>query len=287
MIIDCHVHLLPRRVREDRAPFCETDRAFGSLYRSDKARLASESDILDYLDRSGIDKAVVFGFPWEDPDLVRLNNDEVWAFHQQRPDRIVPFAVLSAAGGDRNPREAERTLYAGFAGLGELAVYHGGWTSRDFDALEPVLAIAAHHDVPVMIHVNEPVGHDYPGKIPVDFGALVRTIGRHQDVRFILAHLGGGVFVYALMPEVAGVLARTYLDTAASPFLYDPKVYEIACRVMGPEKLLFGSDFPLLPLSRYLKELDRSGIDEGMRRLILGENALHVLAKDVSHTHGS
>ncbi len=114
MIIDCHVHLLPQRVRQDRSRFCENDPAFDSLYRSEKAKLTSEIDIIDYLDRSGIDKAVVFGFPWEDPDLVRVNNDEVWAFHQQYPDRIVPFAVLSAGAVDHNPREAQRTLEGGF-----------------------------------------------------------------------------------------------------------------------------------------------------------------------------
>ena len=290
MIIDCHVHLLPTRVRQDRAPFCDSDRAFGSLYRSEKAKLASEDDIIAYLDRSGIDKAVVFGFPWEDPDLVRLNNDEVWAFHQQRPDRILPFAVLSAGAADTNPGEAQRTLDAGFAGIGELAVYHGGWTAQDLDALDPVLTLAAQHNAPVMIHVNEPVGHDYPGKIPVDFGALVRTIEAHPDVDFILAHLGGGVFVYSLMPEVASVLARTYLDTAASPFLYDPRIYSIVGTIMGSEKILFGSDFPLLPLSRYLKELDRAGIDDTARRGILGENAARLLLRDaqpqarLSHT---
>jgi uncharacterized protein len=277
MIIDCHVHLLPHRVQQNREPFCESDPAFGSLYRKEKAKLASEIDIIDYLDRSGIDKAVVFGFPWEDPDLVRVNNDEVWAFHQQHPDRIMPFAVLSAVRGDHNPREAQRTLDAGFAGIGELAVYHGGWTSSDFDALEPVLDMAAASRAPVMIHVNEPVGHDYPGKIPVDFAALVRMIKTHPDVDFILAHLGGGVFVYGLMPEVASVFRRTYLDTAASPFLYDPRVYDIVGRIMGPEKILFGSDFPLLPLSRYVKELDRAGIDETVRKGILGENARRVV----------
>jgi uncharacterized protein len=277
MIIDCHVHLLPQRVRQDRSPYCGNDKAFGSLYRSEKAKLASETDIIDYLDRSGIDKAVVFGFPWEDLDLVRLNNDEVWAFHQRWPDRIVPFAVLSAVAAHLNPREAERTLDAGFAGIGELAVYHGGWSAADFEALEPTLDVAASHHAPVMIHVNEPVGHEYPGKISVDFAALMRMIAARPDMDFILAHFGGGVFVYGLMPEVAGIFRRTYLDTAASPFLYDPRVYDIVQRIIGPEKILFGSDFPLLPLSRYLKELDRAGIDETLRKAILGGNAMRLL----------
>jgi predicted TIM-barrel fold metal-dependent hydrolase len=279
MIIDSHVHLLPRKVREERTPFCHGDRAFGALYSSTKARIVSEEEIIEYLDSSGIDRAVVFGFPWENHDVVRQNNDEIWEFHQKYSDRIIPFAVLSTSGGDRAYREAARTLNGGFAGLGELAMYHGGWSLADFEALSPSLELAEQKKVPVIIHVNEPVGHDYPGKIPVDFRGLLRIIKANPDVDFILAHFGGGIFVYALMPEVGPIMARTYLDTAASPFLYDCRVFDVASRIMGPDKILFGSDYPLLPLPRYTAELDKAGIDGNLRDGILGENFTKLLAK--------
>jgi uncharacterized protein len=276
MIIDCHVHLLPKKVQQDRTPYVQSDIAFGALYASPKAKVASESEIIAYMDRSGIDKAVVFGFPWEDHHQVTENNDEVWEFHQRHSDRIIPFAVLSSLGGDAAHREAERAIRGGFAGLGELATYQRGWSLADLEDLNPSLEIAGNAGVPVMIHVNEPVGHDYPGKIAVDYGGLLRIIKDNPEVNFILAHFGGGVFVYGLMPEVASVLSRTYFDTAASPFLYDSKIFEIACRIVGPDKILFGSDFPLLPLSRYLKELDKSGVDESVRKAILGDNFLRI-----------
>jgi uncharacterized protein len=278
MIIDSHVHLMPRKVRDDRTSFCALDSNFAALYTSKKAKLASEEDIIAYLDESGIDKAVVFGFPWEDHDLVSRNNDEVWAFHEHFPNRIIPFAVLSTTGGDRAHMETERALNGGFAGIGELAMYHGGWSLADFEALSPSLELAESAGVPVVIHVNEPVGHHYPGKIPVDFRGLVRIIRANPGVTFILAHFGGGIFVYGLMPEISRIFERTYLDTAASPFLYDAKVFEIACQIMGPDKVLFGSDFPLLPFFRYLKQLDSAGINGSLRDAILGQNVLGIMA---------
>ena len=281
MIIDSHVHLLPRSVRADRDAFLGKDQAFGAVYASEKAKLASEQDIIDYLDSAGIDKAIVFGFPWEDHALVRENNDEVWDFHDRHPDRIIPFAVLSPSGGDRAYREARRTIGKGFSGIGELAMYHGGWSISDFEALKPNIDLAAMAKVPVLIHVNEPVGHHYPGKIPVDFRGLLRIIEAHPDVDFILAHWGGGVFIYGLMPEVRKILARTFLDTAASPYLYTSEIFATACAVMGPEKILFGSDFPLLRLERYLKELDRARLDAGIREGILGGNVERLLVKQV------
>ena len=38
-------------------------------------------------------------------------------------------------------REAERTLEGGFAGIGELAMYHGGWSLSDFEDLDPSLKL--------------------------------------------------------------------------------------------------------------------------------------------------
>ncbi len=279
MIIDSHIHLLPRKARRNRAAFCAKDAAFSTLYAKEKAKIASEDDIITYLDQSCIDKAVVFGFPWEDHEIVRMNNDEIWNFHAKRPDRIIPFAVLSTLGGDEAHKEAERTIDAGFAGLGELAMYRGGWSLADFEALTPSLEIAENAQVPVVIHVNEPVGHDYPGKIPVDFRGLVRLIKAHPDLDFILAHFGGGVFVYALMPEISKVLARTYLDTAAAPYLYKSKVLEIACDIMGFDKVLFGSDYPLLSLARYIKQLDVADLKLEIRRAILGGNVMKILER--------
>lgn len=278
MILDCHVHLLPKEVRRDRTMYIHADEAFGSLYSSPKAKLASEEDIISYMDKTGIEKAVVFGFPWESHDLISRNNDEVWDFAQRNPARIYPFAVLSPGAGDRAYRETERIVKAGFAGIGELAMYHGGWSTAGFDALAPCLEMARSAAIPVMLHVNEPVGHEYPGKISVDFQGLLQLIGANPEVTFILAHFGGGIFVYGLMPEVAGVLARTYFDTAASPYLYDARVYDIATKILGPDKILFGSDFPLLTVSRYVKHIEQSEVGEDVRKAIFGENLARILS---------
>jgi len=279
MIIDAHIHLLPRQVQQDRTLFCRNDPAFGSIYSSPKAKIASEEDIIAYLDRSEIDKAVVFGFPWYDEGLVARNNDEIWSFAERHAGRILPFAVLAASGGPSAAREALRTLEGGFSGIGELAMYERGWSQIDFEGLSPSLDLAERWNVPVLIHVNEPVGHEYPGKIHVDFQGLLGAIQSHPNIDFILAHFGGGIFVYGLMPEVAAIFGRTYLDTAASPFLYDPRVFEVVSRIMGSDKIIFGSDYPLLPLSRYLKEFDKACLTPDLRAGILGENFSRILKR--------
>ncbi|MFH0823270.1 MAG: amidohydrolase family protein, partial [Pseudomonadota bacterium] len=168
--------------------------------------------------------------------------------------------------------EALRTLNGGFAGVGELAAYHDGWTRDNLARLDPVCRLSREKGTPVLIHVNEPVGHVYPGKINVDAAGLVDMIAAHPNTTFILAHWGGGLMFYALMPEIKKVFANTYFDTAASPFLYSSDVFDIALRTAGADRIVFGTDYPLLGRRRYDMQLDEAGIKSPDREKILGGN---------------
>ena len=127
--------------------------------------------------------------------------------------------------------------------------------------------MAEKHQVPLLLHTNEPVGHFYPGKAHLPFWDLYELIKAFPSVTFILAHWGGGLWWYELLKrEVREVLRNTYFDTAASPFLYRPEIYQYAVQIMGVEKILYGSDYPLLGLNRYLKELDQAGLNQEQRK---------------------
>jgi predicted TIM-barrel fold metal-dependent hydrolase len=68
-----------------------------------------------------------------------------------------------------------------------------------------------------------------------------------------------------------------YFDTAATPFLYSESVYEFAARFLGAERLLMGSDFPLIQQLRQRQAIEKAGISEADRDLILGGNARRLL----------
>jgi predicted TIM-barrel fold metal-dependent hydrolase len=48
-------------------------------------------------------------------------------------------------------------------------------------------------------------------------------------------------------------------------------------QLTGPEKILFGSDYPLLPPSRYLEELIQAGLSEAEIDQICCGNAVRLL----------
>jgi predicted TIM-barrel fold metal-dependent hydrolase len=120
-----------------------------------------------------------------------------------------------------------------------------GFTLRDHATLEGVMRLAKFHGLVVMVHTSEPVGHEYPGKGEVKPEEVVRLAEEFPDVRMICAHWGGGLLFYELMPEVAKVLSNVYYDSAASSLLYDDAIYELATRI-APQKILFGTDYPLI-----------------------------------------
>ena len=72
-------------------------------------------------------------------------------------------------------------------------------------------------------------------------------------------------------------LKNVYFDTAASPFLYDPAIYRYAVEIAGVDKILFGSDFPLLKPARYFKEFQNAGLTGEQIKAISGRNAEKLL----------
>ena len=135
---------------------------------------------------------------------------------------------------------------------------------------------------PVLIHTNEPVGHQYPGKTPNTLTQIYQLIDTYPQNKIVLAHWGGGLFFFSLLKkEVKQRLKRVLFDTAASPYLYDANVYRLAIELVGAEKILFGSDFPLLPPARYFEEMKTVGLSDEEMKQICGANAAKLFKLDV------
>jgi predicted TIM-barrel fold metal-dependent hydrolase len=275
MIIDAHVHIFPPGVISNREAALKGEAAFSLLYADPGARLAKAEDLIAFMDRDGIDRAVVCGFPWKDPGRARDHNDYILAAAAEFRDRITPLAACdpSAPGG---LKEAERALGAGAAGLGELGFYLSDLAEPKVqEALIKAAGLCSETRRPLLLHTNEPVGHAYPGKSPMTLSGLYRLVRACPRTAFQLAHLGGGIFFYELLKkEVKETLANCVFDTAAAPFLYRPELYPAFARLAGEDRLLMGTDWPLLGLGRYLKDLDSAGVEGRFKERLLGGNAL-------------
>ena len=107
------------------------------------------------------------------------------------------------------------------------------------------------YSLAITTHTSEPVGHLYQGKGHTTPDVTMRFIENaraYPNVKIICAHWGGGLPFYALMPEVKDALQNVWFDTAASPFLYSPEIFTIVADLVGADRILLGSDFPLIRL---------------------------------------
>ncbi len=287
MIIDIHTHIFPRKICEQREDFFHDEPDFKLLYDSPRARLVGADELIKAMDEDGIDRSVVFGFPWNRFDTVKLNNDYILEMIKTYPDRLTGFCCLDPA----HPcalQEVSRCVQGGMKGIGELAFYRSGIDQKALDKLLPVMSLCSERNLPVLIHTNESIGHSYPGKAPVSLPEIYRLAQHFPDNHVILAHWGGGLFFYNLLKnEVKETLRNVYVDTAASPFLYDPQIYPVAVKIFGAEKILFGSDFPLLKPSRYLNEMKKAGLSADDMNLICCKNAEKLLPHVDSRTKDS
>ncbi len=277
MIVDFHVHTFPAEIRDHRERFFDNEPEFKLLYESPRSRLVSASDIVRTMDEQEVDVSVVFGFPWHDPETCRRNNDYVLDAVSRYPERLRGLCCVDSLDPDAD-REVERCLDAGLSGVGELAFYGCGIDGQCQLSLDPIMAMCRQRNVPVLLHTNEEVGHLYPGKTPNTMLQIYETIQRFPDNTIVLAHWGGGIFFYNLLKKaVRETLANVYYDTAASPFLYDHRIYSYAKDLVGLEKVLLGTDYPLLKPERYFKEMDAAGLKDADKKLVCGENAGRLL----------
>ena len=143
--------------------------------------------------------------------------------------------------------------------------------------MEPVVEVLRQHRLILLTHASEPVGHIYPGKGSVTPDMLYPFFTYFPDLPIVCAHWGGGLPFYSLMPEVREAMENVYFDTAASPFLYRPEIYSQVSQLVGADRILFGSDYPLMPPSRLLGEIDSVDLPEEARNMILSGNARRLL----------
>ena len=277
MIIDFHTHIFPPQMRENRARYTRQDRTFAALYSDPRARMASAEDLIAVMDEDGVDVAVAMGIGWSDYDTAREANDYIIEATRRWRGRIVGFAGINPAWGDRAVLEAERCADAGLRGIGELHPDTQGFDLADRRVMEGLMAAAMERHIIVTTHSSEPVGHLYAGKGSVTPQVLMQFIGNFPDATIVCAHWGGGLPFYALMPEVAAALRNVYFDSAASPFLYTPQVYSAVSSLVGADKALFGSDYALLRPRRLLNEITASSLTAHECEAVQGGNAARLL----------
>ena len=278
MIVDFHTHIFPPSVKEDRPRYLERDPGFRKIYAQPMARIATAEELIDSMDQWGIEVSVVMNFGWSSQDLCAETNNYIIEAVQKYPRRLVGFCTIQPKAGAVALKELERCAAAGLRGIGEMRPDDQGFELDDVEVLGPVVEVAHRCGMVFLTHSSEPVGRSYPGKGEVTPDKLYRFITTFPQLTVVLAHWGGGLPFYSLMPEVAKAFQNTYLDCAATRFLYDSRVFQAVGDLLGYDRILFASDYPLVTQGQALTDIRALELSEESRAAILGGNAQRLLS---------
>ncbi len=295
-LIDCHVHLYPPTINRDPAGWaarrgeshwaklCTRRRKDGQPVQS----FPSPGALLRAMDAAGVERSVLLGWYWEQPENCATQNRFFARCVRQHPDRLMAFATVQPrAGQDSALGEVRRAHDEGLVGLGELSPHSQGYAMED-PAFSAVLDLAAELKLPVNLHVTDPASRPYPGRVETPLADFARLAARFPAVTFILAHWGG---LGPLLPGADPLPANVLYDTAASPLMYDETVWRRFLQAVPSDRVLFGSDYPLnlypridaeANMTRMIAELHRAGIDAATLRAMVEENPRRLMAATFS-----
>jgi len=277
MIIDFHTHIFPPQVKKKRSQYIDRDPCFALLYAKKEAKIATAEELIESMDKAGIDVSVVVNLGWMTHELCAETNDYILESIARYPKRLIGFCTVQPQSVEAAIGEIERCVESGARGIGELRPDIQLLDLEDESIVSPLVAVMKKHRLILLTHASEPAGHDYPGKGIMTPDVLYPFISGHPEVTIVCAHWGGGLPFYALMPEVKKALHNVYFDTAASPFLYQPRIYSLVSELVGADKILFGSDYPLMPQARLIQEINSAALAEEEKDLILSGNARRLL----------
>lgn len=221
------------------------------------------------MDQAGIDKMLISA--WEAPGKSMISNDEVASFVAEAPARLVGVGSVNIARPLDAVREIRRCILE--LGFKAIRVLPWLWSVPPTDRLfYPVFAACADLGVPFCTQI----GHTGP-LMPSEVGRpmyLDQVALDFPELTVVAGHIG-----YPWTDEAIAVATkheRVFIDTSAySVNRYPPALVQYL-RGHGRQKVLFGTNYPMMTPTKALVGLDALGLEDETKALFLGGNAARI-----------
>jgi predicted TIM-barrel fold metal-dependent hydrolase len=208
----------------------------------------------------------------------RLGNDEVLAAAEANPDVLIPFGSVDPHKGKLGVREARELIERGVRGFKFHPNIQAFWPNdRDWYPLYEVIAqaglIALFHSGTTGIGAGMPGGGGV--KLKYSNPMLVDDVAADfPELDIILAHPSFPWQEEAL--AVAVHKPNVYIDLSGWSPKYFPEILVQYINTRLKDKMLFGSDYPLITPDRWLADFEKLEIRDEVRPLVLKENAVRL-----------
>jgi hypothetical protein len=222
------------------------------------------------MDATGVEKA--FLRAWMRPEGVLVSNDDIAALVQKYPDRFLGMATVDPRRPMAAVRELERAVKE--LGLRALHMVPWIWNLPPNDKLYyPLFVKCIELGIPFCTQVGHtgPMFPSEPGRpIPyVDEVALA-----FPELTIVGGHIG-----YPWTDEMIGLAVKypnVYIDTSAHlPKYYPPELVRFM-NTRGQDKVLFGTNYPMLFFTPCLSQIEGLGLKPEAQEKFLRLNAMRV-----------
>ncbi len=210
----------------------------------------------------------------------RISNEEVAESAAEHGDIAIPFASIDPARGKMGVREARRLIKDfGVRGFKFHPIIQG-FAPNDRDVY-PLYEVIAEAGLPALFHSGQTgigAGMRGGGGLRLKYGNplfLDDVAADFPDLPIISAH--PGVPWQDEQLSVALHKPNVYIDLSGwSPKYFEPKLVQYTNTLLK-DKVLFGSDNPVIMPDRWLAEFDKLAIKPEVKPLIIKENAARLL----------
>ena len=212
------------------------------------------------------------------PDPV-LTNDEILQLAGEHNDIVIPFASIHPDRGEAGARDAERLIAAGVRGF----KFHPNAQAffpddrKAYDLYEVLNA----HKIPALFHTGQSgagAGTRGGSGILLKYSNplhLDEVAADFPDMPIVLAHPSFPWQEEAL--AIAVHKPSVWIEMSGWSPKYFPPVLVQYANTMLRDRILFGSDFPLITPDRWLADLDKTGIRDAVKPGLLKDNAVRLL----------
>ena len=238
----------------------------------------SHTQMLEMMDQAGIERAFLIATKTGRlglPGSWHLPYETVAAAVKRYPDRFSGLAGLDPTEGMLGVRGLERAVRElGFIGAHmyphwfELAPDHARWY--------PFYAKCVELDVPVQMQVGQSLIYAPEQRLrsvgrPISLDAVACDF---PELRLVGIHVG--IPWTDEMIAMAWKHPNVYIGCDAHSPKYWPQAFIHYINTFGKDKVLFGTDYPVLDFVRTREEIEALGLRDEAKRKLLRENALRV-----------
>ena len=228
------------------------------------------AQIVEEMDRAGIQTLMLSA--WQRPGQVVFSNDLIAEMVAEFPDRFVGVASVNLEKPVEAVRELDRAVNQ--LGFKALRVIPWLWKLPPNDKLYfPLYVKCIELDIPFCTQV----GHTGP-LMPSETGRPVPYLDEvaliFPELKIVAGHIG-----HPWTDEMIGVAWKhenVYIDTSA----YLPRYYPLQLlqymKTYGQDKVMFGTNFPMLSLEKCVQQVNELGLADDVKAKFLFQNARRV-----------